>query len=183
MKKKILIFSICTFIVGLYLFNSSVFAESKKHLAQLVMEHEIKIANLEDMVKKLSLSSVSKGDEDFTPEVKKALLKEIEIRLQYNPVIYDDPGYGKKINITHYDIKKVNGIVTLQFFTEGDYDWGRTTRDYGADGVMLANGSGRAFAMSVISNFDDIFKLYGFSNIRYEFYQNGERVKFSPEIE
>lgn len=48
---------------------------------------------------------------------------------------------------------------------------------------MLANGSGRAFATSVISNFDDIFKLYGLSNIRYEFYQNGERVKFSPEIE
>jgi len=176
MKRKILFYGLGTFVLGVWFIQPNVFAESKKQLAHLVMEHDIKIGNLEKLVE--NLGSTAEKNEDSTPEVKEALLKEIELRFQYNA-----SNLGKGINITHYDLKDVNGTVTLQFFTEGDYDWGQTLEDYGIDGTLLSYGDGRIFANSVIGEFDRIFKLYGLSHVKYEFYQNGERVKFSPDIE
>lgn len=79
------------------------------------------------------------------------------------------------MNVTQYEIKDIAGKITLQFFTEGDYDWSQKVVEY-SKGTYLDYGFGRWFAQSSINTFDSISKLYGI-DLYYEFYQNGKKIR------
>lgn len=183
-KTKILLLGICTLVLGLGLFNPNIFAESKKQLAQMVMEHEFKIANLEELVKNIGSGSGSEGNEEFTTEAKEVLVKEVERSLP-NLDKYLDPddpaGNLLKINVTNFEIKEIQGNVTLQLFTEGDYEWQQTIVEY-PYGRVINDGGGRQFAQNFIRYFDAIPKMYGI-DLKYEFYQNGERIRLFTNLD
>jgi hypothetical protein len=55
------------------------------------------------------------------------------------------------------------------------YDWTNTKNSYGDDGL------GRFFASNFVYNFDHIGKMYGV-DLKYEFYQNGERISIFTNL-
>lgn len=185
-KNKILVIVLVTVILGFGVFNPSVLAESKKQLAHLVMEHEFKIATLEELVKSLSADSRVESNENFTPEVKEALTKEVEIRLPDFTTVWEydaenDTEFLTNINVSHFELNEVNGKVTLQIYTEGQYDWKATVVET-SKGKVASFGVGRDFAQNFIFNFDPIPKMYGI-DLRYEFYQNGERIRLFINVD
>lgn len=154
--------------------GTNTFADSKKQLAQLVMEHEMKIASIEKIVSNLGSNS---GEETLTPETKQALLKEVENFIGNTSLTSQWDGEKEvTLNITGYEIEETDGKVTLQILTDGDNEWTDKLDGYGNAGI------GRTFARNFIFNFDAISKMYGVE-MNYEFYENGERIKVFTTLE
>jgi hypothetical protein len=178
MKKKMLLFTFCTLILGIVFINLNVSADSKKHLAQIVMEHESKIAILEDFIK--NQESDPNSTELLTADVKQALLKEVEIKYPDFTRVSNYEGQMLHLNVKNFEIIQKDGQIVLQFFLEGDYDWSQKVINQEVEGeepyTYTQFGEGRQFAQNFIFNFDPIPKMYGV-NLTYEFYQNGERIR------
>jgi hypothetical protein len=172
--KKQLLVTLGATILLVWFSGTNTFAQSKKHLAQMVMDHDMKIASLEEIISNLDSGS---ENETLAPESKQALLKEVDNFIRSG--IYTTQYDGEKtvtLNVTNYEIKETNGKVVLQIFTEGNYDWTDTLDGYGNTGI------GRSFARNFIFNFDVISKMYGLE-MHYEFYENGERIKVFTTLE
>ncbi|WP_379970621.1 hypothetical protein [Ectobacillus sp. sgz5001026] len=163
MKKKFVVtFVGLTILLGVFS-SSNIFAESKKALEEIVMEHDTRINALEQKV------NVSQGA--LSPEVKQDLVKEVGNAIKNAPTKQWDGHQTIQLSIESYDIQEEKGKVTLKIFTSGNYNWTETKDSYGNEGI------GRTFARNFIWNFDPIAKMYGVNNLYYEFYQNDVQIK------
>jgi hypothetical protein len=160
------------FILGLLVVNPTVFADSKAKLAHLVMEHESKIASLEQIVSSLALDDEGVSSEDkISDEVKTALTKEAELLLPRTTAFWNEEiGDTDKINVTDVNVLDSNGDAVVQIYIEGDYGWKEDER-----GIFEP---GRFLAYNFINDFNVKADMYGV-DVNYEFYQNGERVTAS----
>ncbi|MGD6831851.1 hypothetical protein ACQCT5_06785 [Sutcliffiella halmapala] len=164
-KTKIISTTIGALLLGLGIMSSDAFAEGKQKLAHLVMEHEQKIAALEEAFQSLSPSS---ENEEIPQETLDALFSEVEITLfQFDDYWDEEIGDNAKINITEYKVIDSNGEAIVQVFMEGNYGWKQD------DNGMFEPG--RVLAYNFINNFHPFAEIYGVE-VKYEFYQNGERV-------
>ncbi|MEH6957239.1 hypothetical protein [Neobacillus drentensis] len=152
-----------------------------------ISEQQAEIDVLKKEIADLKSSSSPNTKETITPEQKEAIIKEIWARIpsfKYRvpvPGDPDHPGPEQQFNITKVDVVERNGKVYLQTFTEGDYDWGQKVIpvvENGSNDVQF--GTGRLFATNIIVIMDYVSDLYNV-DLHYEFYQNGEKVKFQPE--
>ena len=151
--------------------NINALADSKAHLADLVMEHETKISTLEQQLKELQARSTNSNT--LSDQVKQALLKEIN---QNSPTTWNDwNNPDNQLVISKYDVVEKNRNVVIQVFTEGNADWTETR-------VNGTQNLGRQLSWWVIGYCDTLSKLYGLNDVVYEFYQNGERVKVSTSL-
>jgi len=164
-KKKKVLWIALFLVVALTVVSPSALAKGKEGLAHIVQEHAERIEQLEKLVNSPDQSTVS---ESLSPEVKKALLKEARdtTDMMYELNVYD----GRAVTITDIQLEEVAGEATLKLYAEGTYDW-TDSRD----------GIGRNFAYGMVANFDDIGKMYG-ENLKYEFYENGERITLFTEL-
>lgn len=129
------------------------------------MEHEVKIAALEEAMKKLQSEQ---SNESVSEETLTALQREVEMTLPlYDDFWNDQIGNNEKINITHYNVIDTNGEATVQVYLEGNYGWKQDE-----NGTFEA---GRYLAYNFINRFNPIAEMYGVE-VKYEFYQNGEPV-------
>ncbi|MDP4086265.1 MAG: hypothetical protein Q8934_16840 [Bacillota bacterium] len=106
-----------------------------------------------------------------------AILDEINTTLPHS-FQYWNPGDMMNVevmNVTKYDVVEKDGNLVIQVFTDGNHDW-TETRVGGVQNI------GREAAWDVILYCEPLTKLYGLHNVKYEFYQNGERVKVSTEL-
>ncbi|MDJ0332284.1 hypothetical protein [Planococcus sp. S3-L1] len=165
LKVKKVLWILIIFILAFTILNPSVFAKGKEGLAHVVEEHTQKIAQLEKAIKNLSGSNEDK--EQLTPEVKQALLKEVGNIIKR----MDDSNRpdGNAVDVMKYEIEEIEDEKTLKIYTEGSYDW-TTVGVYDNP-----DGAGRSFARGIVFNFDGIAKMYGV-DLKYEFYENGERI-------
>ncbi|WP_077619776.1 hypothetical protein [Bacillus sinesaloumensis] len=169
MKKTIIVLSMLVLVIGFSLLNSNVFADSKKGLSHLVMEHESKINLLEEIIKNIDLDS--DVQEVLTPELKQSLIKEVENLLPDHRNFFNlETNENQHINITGYELQENKGKIILKIYTEGEYNW--TELD---DNSTWEMGPGRKLASGIVSRFNTISKMYGVE-MGFEFYQNGERI-------
>jgi hypothetical protein len=171
-KKRIYFVTVVAIILLSWFSTTDILAESKKQLAQLVMEHEVRITSLEELIKNLDTRP---ENETLEPETKQALTKEINTIVGYGWSQWD----GEKtveLNITDHELIFVDGGIIVKVFTEGNHDWTDTLDGYGNTGV------GRSFARNFVPMVDVVAKMYGVNAI-FEFYENGERIKSFTNIE
>ncbi|MEH7418659.1 hypothetical protein V7266_25690 [Neobacillus drentensis] len=173
MNKNKIIISFLSISLLLCVFSTSIFAESKKQLEVLVMEHEMKIGSLEQTIKNLQTNSGQ--NQSISTEVKQALLSDLSGMIEnFTTAYYEDKDVH--VNVVKSDIVEKDGKIVLQIFTEGNYNW---TSKWFVDSYGNVNsGPGYSFGRNLIYNFDSISKMYGV-NLNYEFYQNGDRVNFT----
>lgn len=169
-KKRMILIMVSLFTVSLLLFNSSVLAQGKEGLAHIVQQHTEKIAKLELAIK--SLGGEETQNEQLSEDVKEALLKEVELKVDSLTQYWTKEDF----NLTEYKLTEINGQAVLRFYTEGEHDWTNTPDASGAW------GNGRKFAQNFIFNFDAIAKMYGV-NLKYEFYENGEKITVFTELQ
>lgn len=144
-----------------------------------ISEQQTEIDSLKKEIADLKTSS-SSSEETTSPEIKQALIKEVENRL--SGFGYWDNATYKQVpyNITKVDVIERNGKLYLQIFTEGNYDWSQKLYPNGNGyGPYPYDGNGRTLAETMISTMDQVAKLYEV-NLHYEFYQNGEKINFTP---
>lgn len=160
-KKKKVLWIAVVFILVFVSLNPTALANGKQGLAHIVQEHSERIANLEASIKNLGSST---DETKLSSDVEEAILFEAnqEIDMMNEMYSYD----GKHINVTNTEIKNDNGDLIMKIYIEGSYDW--TTAE-------SPEGLGRNFARAFISNYDKLSKMYGV-NLKYEFYENGERI-------
>jgi hypothetical protein len=164
MKKNKIILYFLSVVLIIFISSSEIFADSKKQLEQIIMDHEFRITKLEQS---------GSPNENITPEVRNYLIQEAEIRAK-NLSYYDDStGQSYNFNVTKIDVIDRDGKVYLQVFLEGDYKWGQST----AHGYTHFE-DGRFLAYNLVNSLDPASKLYGVV-LHYEFYQNGEKIKFT----
>lgn len=166
LKRKKVLWVTGAFVLAFSVLNPSVFAQGKEGLAHIVQEHTQQIAQLEEAIKNLGSSN---REDSLSSEVKQALLKEAGIKINSHNEMNEPDGRG--INVKDYQIEEKNGEVILKVYTEGSYGW-----TIGEEG----EGTGRNFARALVFNFDGIAKMYGV-NLKYEFYENGERITVFTE--
>ncbi|WHZ02791.1 hypothetical protein QNH48_28380 [Neobacillus sp. YX16] len=164
MKKNKLILFFLSVVLIIFISTSETFADSKKQLEQIIMDHEFRITKLEQS---------GSPNENIAPDVKQNLIQEAEFRAK-NLSYYDDStGQSFLYNVTKVDVIERDGKVYLQIFLEGDYKWGQSTT-YGYTHFE----DGRFFAYNLVNSLDTASKLYDVV-LHYEFYQNGEKIKFT----
>ena len=164
-KQKKVLWIALFLLVALTVLSPAALAKGKEGLAHIVQEHAERIEKLEKIVNSSEQSAVS---ESLPPEVKEALLQEARATtdMMYESNVYD----GRAVTITDIQLEEVDGEVTLKLYAEGTYDW-----------TNSSDGIGRSFAYGMVANFDDIAKMYG-ENLKYEFYENGERITLFTEV-
>ncbi|MBM7618546.1 hypothetical protein JOC95_000388 [Bacillus tianshenii] len=164
-KTKIITATVGALVLGLGIMTSDALAEGKQKLAHLVLEHEQKIAALEEAFQSLSPSS---GNAEIPQETLEALSREVEITLfQFDDYWDEEIGDMAKININEYKVIDSNGEAIVQVFIEGNYGWKQDD-----SGTFEP---GRVLAYNFINHFHPFAEIYGVE-VNYEFYQNGERV-------
>lgn len=168
-KRKIILLLI-VLVCGFLVLNPVTLAKGKDGLAQIVQQHSTKIAELEKAIKNLSGSDSQ--DEALSEDVKKALLQEVEYRIELVSELWN----GQEFNLVEIKIVEEDGQPTMQFFTEGNYDW--TSKPNTTDNW----GVGRIFASTVVGTTEPLAKLYGV-DLEYEFYENGKRITMFTELE
>lgn len=181
LKRKKIFLVVGAFVLTFSVLSPSVFAQGKEGLAHIVQEHTQKIEQLEEAIKNLSGSN---SNESLPSEVKQALLKEASIEIKsYNAMT--EP-YGRGVNVIDYQIEEIKDEVILKVYTEGSNDWTINEEREAEEGegteAEAGEGAGRNFARALIFNFDEIAKIYGV-NLKYEFYENGERITIFTDID
>lgn len=164
-KTRIITLGLGVTILGAGILNPAVLADSKTKLAHLVMEHDMKIAALEESIKDLG---TGKQEAAVSEEMLAALYEEVEIILpRYTEFWNDKIQDMDKINVTNFNVIDSNGEVKVQIYIEGDYGWKQD------ESGMFEPG--RFLAYNFINTFNVTAEIYGVDVI-YEFYQDGERV-------
>lgn len=165
-KKKKILWIALFLVVALTVLSPSALAKGKEGLAHIVQEHAERIEQLENMVNSSEPSTVPPA---LSPEVKKALLKEARATtdMMYELNVYD----GRGVTVEDIQLEEVTEEVVLKIYTDGTYDWTNST-----------DGIGRSFSSGMVANFDHIAKMYGV-NLKYEFYENGDRITLFTEVD
>ena len=165
-KKKKVLWVVLFLALAFWIFSPSALAKGKEGIAHIVQDHAERIEQLEEF---LANSETTSNSETLSPEVKEALLQEARATTDemYELNVYD----GRAVTITDIQLEEVAGETTLKLFAEGTYDW-----------TNSSNGIGRNFAYGMVANFDNIAKMYG-ENLKYEFYENGERITLFTELD
>ncbi|RID89032.1 hypothetical protein D1953_00185 [Peribacillus asahii] len=164
LKKKIFII-LAVLLFSIVISNPNVLANSKKQLAQLVMEHEDKINNLikdVDILKKETQTT----NEVLTEETKQALLKEYRGSMQYLITPEDED----KIKIVETKIVEKDGEYVFQVYTEGTAGYTHSPEN------VWSFEPGKVIAFNTAQNFNTINTMYNV-DLSLEFYHNGEQVK------
>jgi hypothetical protein len=154
-----------TILLSFGLLNPNVFADSKKQLAHLVMEHEEKIKKIEEILS--TGSNTSKAT--ISDQHKTEIIGQFEHRyITWNE--YEPPGSIYK-KIVDYKISEDEYGYLFQVYFEGEIDWKLDLND----DKGYADGYG--FARDMISDVTKSFNLYnGYVDVKFEFYDDGELV-------
>jgi hypothetical protein len=168
MKKPKVILPIAgSVLITATLLGSNVFADAKKGLHELVMEHEVKIDKLEKKAE-----NVTASNQPLTEEMKQTLVKEYMYGIDYMLIDHSDADMIKKMNLVDYKLVKKNGENVFQLYFEDEYEWVvDANTPYGSDGAQ-----GRFFAINFTNKLITINTLYNV-DVRVEFYEHGEQVK------
>jgi hypothetical protein len=167
MKKSKVIFSIVsTVLISSTLLNTNVFADAKKGIRELVMEHEFKISELEEQVRNVSIETTP-----LSEEMKETLIKEYLYRLEDLLIDGSDADRIKKMNLVNYKLVEKNGENVFQLYFEDDYSWVLDSSKAGS-----SEPKGRLFAMEFSKKVNNINDFYGV-DVKVEFYEHGEQIK------
>lgn len=159
-------------VAGLALLSSallspSVLADAKQGLHSLVMEHDVKIAQLEKQAEAQPAAT-----SPLSEELKQILINEYMYGIDNLLIDYSDADMIKKMNLVDHKLVEKNGEYVFQLYFEDDYEWAvDSNMPYGSDGAQ-----GRFFAYNFVDKFNNINKLYNV-DVNVEFYEHGEQVK------
>jgi hypothetical protein len=167
MRKLNFIISIAgTFLLTTAILNPKVFADTTKSVSHLVMEHEIRIGNLETQVNELSTTK-----KPLTEEMKQTLVKEYTYRIQDQIIdSMDDADGHLKMNLVDYRLVEKNGENVFQLYFDDDFKWVLDSSDPNAPTPY-----GRVFALSFSNKVHDINEFYGV-DVKVEYYEDGKQI-------
>src|SRR4051794_40714355 len=103
-KSKVILSIVSTVLISSTLLNTNVFADVKKGIRELVMEHEFKISELEEQVRNVSIETTP-----LSEEMKETLIKEYLYRLEDLLIDRSDADRIKKMNLVNYKLVEKNG--------------------------------------------------------------------------
>ena len=150
-KSKVILPIVSTVLISSTLLNTNVFADAKKGIHELVMDHEFKISKLEEQV-----GNVSTETTPLTEEMKETLIKEYMYKIEGSLIDRSDADGIKKMNLVDYKLVEKNGENVFQLYFEDDYSWVLDSSKAGS-----SEPQGRLFAMGFSKKVHDINDFYG----------------------
>lgn len=132
-----------------------------------MIEHEFKIANLENQIKNIAPES-----QPLSEVMKNILIKEYMHGIDYMLHDFSDASMQRKLNLVDYKFVEKNGENVFQLYFDDDYDWVLDS----STPMWSAGPAGRVFTMNFSKKFNDINEFYGVK-AKVEFYEHGEQIK------